>query len=96
MSGGLPIVYWLLEVPFILYGFMLTSVATRSYREGNGRRLTAGLTLVGLSFHLLGPAVDFPVFDPMAFVVYGGAMTALVSVSLVGRWLVAERHPAGD
>jgi len=96
VSGGLPPIYWLLEGPFILYGLLLASVASRAYREEDGLRLIAGFTLVGLTFHLLGPAVDFPVFDPMAFVVYGATMTALVSVSLVGRWLVSENHPAGD
>lgn len=47
VSGGFPFVYWLLEVPFILYGVVLAAVATRSYREGDGLRLTGVLTLLG-------------------------------------------------
>ena len=96
VSGGFPIIYWVLELPFILYGFGLASVATRTHRSGDGLGLTGGLAFVGLTFHLFGPAVDFPVLDPMAFVAYGAVVTVLVLVPLAGRLFVPDSQPAGD
>ena len=96
VSGGFPFMYWLLEVPFVIFGLVLAALTSRASRDGGKLRLTIGVALGGLSFHLLGPAVDFPVFDPMAFVAYGATLTTLVVVLLVGRRFVSESPPTGN
>jgi hypothetical protein len=82
-SGGFPFVYWILELPFVVYGLVLGySLSTRE----NALR-TAGLTVPGIAFHLLGPAFDFPIgelgFLGVGLLTMFGAVLGLVWES---RW----------
>lgn len=82
-SGGFPFVYWLMELPFVVYGLVLLLVG---YRTGRGKRSprTAVLaTIPGVAFHLLGPEFNFPLLDPWAFVQLGIAATIGLVAGLV-------------
>lgn len=70
-GGGFPPFYWLIELPFIFYGLVLSWGAYDTYR-GNLSIRTIGLaSLFGVGFHLLGPEFDFPLLTPMEFVGLG-------------------------
>ncbi|MEF8757886.1 MAG: hypothetical protein V5A33_06590, partial [Halobacteriales archaeon] len=82
-SGGFPFVYWLLELPFVVYGLLLLLVG---YRTGQGKRSpgTAVLaTVPGVGFHLLGPEFDFPLLGPWAFVLLGIVATMGLATGLL-------------
>lgn len=79
-GGGLPFVYWLMELPFVVYGLALGAAAIRSNRGRGSSRLAAVGAVVGVGAHLLGPAFDFPALPPRAFVGFGvAAATAIVA-----------------
>jgi len=66
-GGGFPFVYWLLELPFVVYGAALLLIG---YRTGLGRqspRTALAATIPGVVFHLLGPQLDFPLVGPRTF-----------------------------
>ena len=84
-GGGFAFVYWLFELPFIIYGFFLVGIARQVSRGKRSVPTAAVVTIWGLGFHYLGPAFDFPVVEPMKFVDLG---ILTISVVLVG--LVAE------
>ena len=78
-AGGFPFVYWLMELPFVAYGVGLLWVARRTNRRHESPSRTLALAGVGLGFHLLGPALDFPLVSPTAFAALGIVATAGVA-----------------
>ena len=87
-GGGFPFVYWLYELPFVVYGLVLGWVAARTYRGEMTTPTAASATVLGVAFHALGPEFDFPLLAPMQFVALGVAATIAVAASLV--WLSAR------
>ena len=82
--GGFPFVYWLLELPFVAFGLLLSLA---SYRDERSAVLVGGAG-VGGAFHLLGPEFDFPLLSPDAFVVLG-----TVAALLLAAWLARGAVP---
>lgn len=80
--GGFPFVYWVMELPFVLYGLLLGLAVRRLERGTEGPGVVVAAAVAGVSFHLLGPEFDFPVLSPDAFVGLG-----TVAVVLLGGWL---------
>lgn len=84
-GGGFPFVYWLYELPFVLYGIALGWVAAR-VRSGDRSPATATLAaFLGILFHLLGPEFDFPLVAPMQFVGLGALAFGAFVVWLVWK-----------
>ncbi|CQH63900.1 uncharacterized protein HHUB_4219 (plasmid) [Halobacterium hubeiense] len=82
-SGGFPFVYWLYQLPFIIYGLILGGVSYTSL-QGRTTARTAALTAVpGIAFHRLGPEFDFPLLTPMQFVGFGVLAVILVLIGLL-------------
>lgn len=77
-GGGFPFVYWLYELPFVVYGLVLAAVAARTYRGEHPPRVAALAAVPGVAAHLLGPAFDFPLVAPTQFV--GLGLLAVVAV----------------
>jgi hypothetical protein len=79
-GGGFPFVYWLYELPFVLYGVVLGWVAVRALQRERSPQAATLAALPGVPVHLLGPAFDFPLLAPMQFVGLGTlALGALVA-----------------
>jgi hypothetical protein len=92
-GGGFPFVYWLYEIPFVLYGLVLGWVAIR-VRSGDRSPTTATLAaLLGALVHLFGPEFDFPLLAPMQFVGFGALAFGAFVVFLV--WDPDPRWPTG-
>ena len=91
-AGGFPFVYWLSELPFVLYGAMLGVVAHRTSRGEFAPRVAALATATGVAFHLLGPEFDFPLLAPRAFSILGVAATGIVGL---GCLYLAVRESEG-
>lgn len=66
-SGSFPPAFLLLELPFIAYGIILVRVAAGTLEGDYTPRFTLLATLIGLTFHLLGPEFDFPIVSGEAF-----------------------------
>ncbi|WP_396611545.1 hypothetical protein ACH9L7_15285 [Haloferax sp. S1W] len=81
-GGGFPFVYWLYELPFVVYGVALAWVASRTHRGSLSPQTAALATAPGVAFHLLGPEFDFPLLDPMQFIGLGVAATVVLGVGL--------------
>jgi hypothetical protein len=80
-AGGFPFVYWLYELPFVLYGAVLLWVAARTARGQRSSRTAAVAALPGAVIHLLGPEFDFPLVAPKTLVAFGVvSLVALVGV----------------
>lgn len=80
-AGGFPFVYWLYELPFVLYGALLLWVASRTGRGERSSRTAAVAALPAVAVHLLGPEFDFPLVAPTTFVAFGiVSLFALVAV----------------
>lgn len=90
-GGGFPFVYWLFELPFVVYGVVLLWVGRFAYRETRSSYAVAVATLLGIAFHLLGPEFDFPVLAPKQFVGLGVVATIAVVTGVV-RDSVRERN----
>ncbi|MGB9965759.1 hypothetical protein [Halobacterium hubeiense] len=87
-GGGFPFVYWLYQLPFIVYGLILGGVAYTSL-QGRFAPRTAALTAVpGIAFHFLGPEFDFPLLTPRQFI---GLGALAVIVALTGLLWAAIR-----
>lgn len=87
-GGGLPFIYWLYELPFIVYGFLLGWAALGVYQ---GERSIHGAVLVtslGILFHILGPEFDFPLLTPVQFVGLGIMAAVVVLLGLV--WEIVQ------
>lgn len=82
-GGGFPFVYWLYELPFIVYGLLLGWIAYGAYQGGISARTTTLATVPGIAFHLLGPEFDFPLLAPMQFVTLGILTTIVTAIGLV-------------
>lgn len=82
-GGGFPFVYWLFELPFIVYGGLLGGVAYGSARGRFSTRTAALTTAVGITFHLLGPEFDFPLLAPMQFAILGVLATTAAVIGLI-------------
>jgi hypothetical protein len=80
--GGFPFVYWVMELPFVLYGLLLGLAVRRLDRGTEGYGVVTAAAVAGASFHLLGPEFDFPVLSPDGFVGLG-----TVAALLLGTWL---------
>ncbi|MFB6101023.1 MAG: hypothetical protein ABEJ73_00470 [Haloplanus sp.] len=82
-AGGFPFVYWLYELPFVVYGLVLGWVGSRVPRGERSPGTAALAAVPGVVFHLLGPEFDFPLLAPMQFVSLGllsvGALVALLA-----------------
>ena len=84
-GGGFPFVYWLYELPFVVYGLVLGWVAAMTYRGESSALAAASASVLGAGFHALGPEFDFPLLAPMQFVALGAVATVAVTAALV--WL---------
>lgn len=82
-GGGFPFVYWLYELPFIIYGLILGWVAHSTYLDGTSTRAAVLTTAPGIVFHLLGPEFDFPLLSPRQFVTLGGLTAIVVVIGLI-------------
>ncbi len=85
-GGGFPIFYWLLELPFVIYGLVLGWFVHDMSRGGMSPGHILLATVPGIGFHLFGPEFDFPLLEPIHFAALGVlAVTGLVA----GRiWIV--------
>ena len=92
--GGLPFVYWIMELPFVVYGLLLGLAVRRLDRGTEGSGVVAAATVAGAAFHLLGPEFDFPVLSPDAFVGLGLVAALLLGASL-GRGIVPDSWSGG-
>lgn len=90
-AGGFPFVYWLFELPFVVYGLVLASVGYLAYGGERSARVAALAVATGVAFHLLGPEFDFPLLHPMQFVGLGTVATVLLVGWLVGVPAVDDR-----
>jgi hypothetical protein len=79
-GGGFPFVYWLYELPFVVYGLVLGGVAAGTYRGAVPTGAASFATALGVAFHLLGPEFDFPLVAPMQFVALGAVGTVVVGL----------------
>ncbi|AQL41647.1 hypothetical protein BV210_02475 [Halorientalis sp. IM1011] len=84
-SGGFPIFYWLLELPFIIYGLMLGWIVYNESHRETPSRVTLFATGPGIGFHLLGPEFDFPLLGPMQFAGLGILAVTGLAAGLVWR-----------
>lgn len=84
-AGGFPFVYWLYELPFVVYGLLLSAVAVTTTRGERSARLATVATGIGVGFHGLGPEFDFPLLSPMTFVGLG-----VIATLGLGGWLLVE------
>ncbi|WP_251329157.1 hypothetical protein [Haloplanus pelagicus] len=82
-AGGFPFVYWLYELPFVVYGLVLGLLAFRVARGERSPRTATLAALPGVAVHLLGPEFDFPLLAPMAVVALGALSAAIAVVLLV-------------
>jgi len=82
-GGWLPAAFLLLELPFIAYGVVLVRIAAGTLRSEYTPRFTLLATLIGLTFHFLGPEFDFPIVSGEAFFWLG--VFALGSLATVVR-----------
>jgi len=86
-GGGFPIVYWVSELPFIIYGVVLGLLTYGMYHRGTSPRFVLLATGPGIGFHLLGPEFDFPLLDPVQFAALGIlATTGLVAGHIWITW----------
>lgn len=83
-AGGFPFVYWLMELPFVVYGVVLVWAAHRTNRGSLPPEVAAALAGLGVGFHLIGPEFDFPVVPPDVFVLLGTVATVGAVVGVVG------------
>lgn len=83
-SGGFPIIYWLYQLPFIIYGVLLAGVAYTSSQGQTATRTLALTTVPGIAFHFLGPEFDFPLLTPVRFV--GLGVLAVIGVLIGILW----------
>lgn len=81
-GGGFPAVFLVLLLPFVCYGFVLLGVALSAHGGTRSPRMTALLVGPAVAFHALGPALDFPLLDPMAFVALGIVATVGALIGL--------------
>jgi hypothetical protein len=87
-GGGFFFVYLFYQLPFIIYGVLLTGVAYTTRQGRTGNRTAALTTVPGIAFHVLGPEFDFPVLTPMQFATLG---VLAVIVGLIGLlWAYRE------
>jgi hypothetical protein len=81
-GGWFPVGFLLLELPFIAYGIALVRIAAGALRSEYTPRITLLATLIGLTFHLLGPELDFPIISAEAYFWLGvfavGSLTTVV------------------
>lgn len=84
--GGFAFTYWIYELPVIVYGVVLLWVGLATAEGVRSRRFGAIATIPAVSFHLLGPAFDFPLLSPRQFVGFGGIAT----IGLVAGILVSH------
>lgn len=82
-SGGFEFVETLVEIPFIVYGLLLSLCAGRAYSGQISLAATAVAAIPAVVSFGLGPPLDFPVFDPgtLAWV------AALTSLTILGGLL---------
>lgn len=88
-SGGFPFVYWLYQLPFIIYGVVLGGVAYTSLQGRTAARTAALTAAPGIAFHLLGPEFDFPLLTPRQFVGFGVLAVILALIGLLWASLKA-------
>lgn len=81
--GGFLFVYWLLELPFVLYGFLLGWLSIQTNRDTRRRAFLEKAILPGVAFHLLGPELDFPIVEPMVFSALGVLAVFALTVAIV-------------
>lgn len=81
-SRGFPIGFWVLELPFIIYGLLLARVANRTSRGEQSTGVLGLVTIPGIGFHLIGPEFDFPILEPMQFVWLGMAAVIVMPTLL--------------
>lgn len=82
-GGGFPFVYWIYEVPFVLYGLALGWTGARTYSGAVSSRLAGLGAAVALGLFALGPVFDFPLVAPMQFVGLGAVAFVALSAALV-------------
>lgn len=79
-GGGFPFIYWIYELPFIIYGLFLGWVARSTYSREISPSAATLITVPGVVVHLLGPELDFPLLSPMQFVGFG-VLSVIVAVT---------------
>lgn len=95
-GGGFPVLYWLLELPFVAYGTALVGVAHRTHAGSVPPRLAALAAVPGLGFHLLGPEFDFPLVPPVVFVALGALTLAVLTALSLGEHSEQSHRTDGD
>ena len=79
-GGPFFIIILLLELPFIIYGFVLGWVASSLSLGDISIRTASFATAPGIVFHLLGPEFDFPLLTPYEYAALGLLTTIVVVI----------------
>lgn len=88
-TGGFPFVYWVMELPFVVYGLLLGLASVRLERGDEAPATGAVAAAIGVGLHLHGPELDFPLLTPDQFVALG-----IGAAALLGAWLARGVLPA--
>lgn len=93
-GGGFAFVYWLFELPFILYGVLLGIVAVAGFRRAFQEHTVAAAAVPGFVFHLLGPEFDFPLLGPVQYI--GLGVLATLGLLAVLAWSLVRSKLTGE
>lgn len=95
-GGGFPIVYWMYELPFVVYGLVLARIAHRTFRGGCAPQTAVFATVLGIAFHLLGPEFDFPLLASTQFIGLGALTTETVVIGVVWNFARARHETVAE
>jgi len=79
-GAGFVFIYWLYQLPFVLFGLVLWPAGTNTQWGDAPPAFAATGAVAGVAFHLLGPEFDFPLVEPRVFAALG--VVALVAYAL--------------
>lgn len=88
-------VFWLLELPFIIYGGLLGWLSLQTARGNRGPSLLLLVIVPGVVFHLLGPEFDFPLVQPLVFTALGTLAVITLAIAIRKQPLQARSNRPG-